>query len=253
MNTQIHATAISCGSRHTAILDRNSRLLTCGAGDAGQLGSNRREKELTPIVVYSSSKVASVDCGVFHTLFVTDEGKVFGMGGNTFGQLGINSKKSTAIPLQVTDLDHIFIKKVACGQHSAAISENGCLYIWGTGVFGEFYVPQKVETLNTVITDLSLGGGFGAVVDNNGLVWTWGSNASGELGMGDFEPRITPFPVIALQGKTVTSLSCGGSYIMALGRNVSANDPNDGLNSIGEQFAAEASGFNSAGLNSLCT
>ena len=100
---------------------------------------------------------------------------------------------------------------------------------------------------------MSLGGGFGAVVDNNGLVWTWGSNASGELGMGDFEPRITPFPVIALQGKTVTSLSCGGSYIMALGRNVSANDPNDGLNSIGEQFAAEASGFNSAGLNSLCT
>ena len=85
MDTSVSAIAISCGSRHTAILDRNHRLLTCGSGEAGQLGSNHREKELSPVVVYTNSKVLSIACGVFHTLFTTDSGKVFGMGGNTFG------------------------------------------------------------------------------------------------------------------------------------------------------------------------
>lgn len=87
------------------------------------------------------------------------------------------------------------------------------------------------------------------MVDSNGLVWTWGSNASGELGMGDFEPRITPFPVIALQGKTVTQLSCGGSYIMALGKDVvGPMVANDGFASTGERF-----GLETEAMNSLCS
>jgi alpha-tubulin suppressor-like RCC1 family protein len=86
-----------------------------------------------------------------------------------------------------------------------------------------------VESLNAVVADISLGGGFGAAVDVNGLVWSWGSNAAGELGIGDYEPRSSPFPIVALQGKTVTSISCGGSYCMALGRDVFAQ-PKHNLN-----------------------
>ena len=49
------------------------------------------------------------------------------------------------------------------------------------------------------------------------MVWSWGSNASGELGVGDYDPRINPFPIVALQGKRVTKISCGGSFSIALG------------------------------------
>jgi alpha-tubulin suppressor-like RCC1 family protein len=54
------------------------------------------------------------------------------------------------------------------------------------------------------------------------MVWTWGSNANGELGVGDYEPRVNPFPIVALQGKKVTKIACGGSYAMALGTDISA-------------------------------
>ena len=54
-------------------------------------------------------------------------------------------------------------------------------------------------------------------------MYTWGSNSSGELGMGDFEPRNVPTLAKGLQSKTVSSISCGGSYGIALGKTI---DPN---------------------------
>ena len=51
------------------------------------------------------------------------------MGGNSFGQLGFGNKKGTCIPRQVEALDHVKIKKVLCNSHSAAISENGDVYV----------------------------------------------------------------------------------------------------------------------------
>lgn len=35
-----------------------------------------------------------------------------------------------------------FIKVIA-NQHSAAISSNNELYVWGTGIYGEFLKPTK--------------------------------------------------------------------------------------------------------------
>jgi len=64
---------------------------------------------------------------------------------------------------------------------------------------------------------LSVGGFFGSAVDEGGLVWTWGSNTSGELGQGDFQPRTHPTPIGYLQGKRVQKISCGGSFVIALG------------------------------------
>jgi X-linked retinitis pigmentosa GTPase regulator len=83
------------------------------------------------------------------------------------------------------------------------MSDNGELYIWGSGIFGEFLSPQRVISLKTPVRDISIGGCFGAAIDINGMVWTWGSNANGELGVGDYDPRTNPFPIVALQGKRV--------------------------------------------------
>jgi X-linked retinitis pigmentosa GTPase regulator len=54
------------------------------------------------------------------------------------------------------------------------------------------------------VVDVSVGETLGAAVDNKGLIWTWGVNKSGELGVGDNEPRVHPYPVLTLKGKTVT-------------------------------------------------
>ena len=110
------------------------------------------------------------------------------------------------------------IKAIACGHHSAGLTTSGDLLLWGTGTFGEFLVPTKMNNLKTKFTDVQVGGFFGAVLDENGMVWTWGSNTNGELGVGDYKPRSLPFPVTKLRGNVINKFSCGGSFMIGFGR-----------------------------------
>lgn len=108
------------------------------------------------------------------------------------------------------------ISQIASGHHSAALTESGALYFWGTGAFGVYPVPQLVSELDLV--DLSVGGCFGAAVDRDGLIWTWGANSQGELGQGHTSPRGEPFPVSTLKNKHVGMVACGGAFAIALGK-----------------------------------
>ena len=49
------------------------------------------------------------------------------------------------------------------------------------------------------------------------MLWCWGMNKNGELGVGDSESRINPYPVSHLQSKIITSIACGGTFAIALG------------------------------------
>ena len=57
--------------------------------------------------------------------------------------MGIGNKKATTKPIRVPNLERYKINKISCGHHSAALSSNGELFIWGTGVFGEYLTPLK--------------------------------------------------------------------------------------------------------------
>jgi hypothetical protein len=192
----------------------------CGSSEAGQLGTGLKEQEMSVIQVPLNEELKSVGCGVFHTAVVTATGRVLTTGGNNFGQLGIGSKKSVSILTRVAALEGIPIEKVVCGHHTAALSERGELFIWGTGVFGEFLSPMRITSISAPLRDIDTGGCFGAAVDIYGTVWTWGSNTSGELGVGDYEPRVNPFPVRQLQGKKVKIVACGGNFAIALGSDI---------------------------------
>ena len=223
---KINAVSVSCGTRHSAIVDDKGKLYVCGAGDAGQLGTGSREKELLPKMVTAiTEKVDEAACGIFHTIVLTKTGLVYSMGGNNFGQLGIGNKRSSILPVKIKDLEAYNIVRVAAGHHSAALTDKGEAFIWGTGVFGEFLTPtslSKTSSFAAPVMEISVGGSFGAAVDKEGTVYSWGSNASGELGVGDFEPRTLPHPIRSLQGKTVTKVACGGSYAIALGKTILA-------------------------------
>lgn len=217
---------ISCGSRHTAILASDprsrGRLFVCGAGDAGQLGTGLKDREMIPVHVPINEELKNVSCGVFHSAFVTVTGRLLTTGGNSFGQLGLGTRKSVSVPTRISAFEGIPIEKVVCGQNTAALSERGDLYIWGTGVFGEFLTPMRMTSIAAPVKDIGMGGGFGSAVDIYGVVWTWGSNANGELGVGDYEPRISPIPIRTLQGRKVKGVACGGNFVIALGSDVEA-------------------------------
>jgi len=218
-----------CGTRHTAIVDNKGRLFMCGSGDAGQLGTGSRERELVPKEITSiPEQVEHVSCSIFHTLVLTKSGDVYAMGGNNFGQLGTGNKRSAVFPTRIRDLDSFNIVKVVAGKHSAAVTDKGEVFIWGTGIFGEYLspIPFGKEIFAGPIKDVSIGGSFGAAIDYKGALYTWGSNTNGELGMGDFEGRMAPSVTKGLQGKTVTKVSCGGSYVIALGLTINSDNEN---------------------------
>ena len=75
------------------------------------------------------------------------------------------------------------MRYVAAGSFSASISyDSGNLYLWGSGVFGEFLTPHRVKTIKGMTVSVSIGNHFGIAVNQDGIVYSWGHNNSGELG-----------------------------------------------------------------------
>lgn len=212
------AISASCGSRHTAVLSKSGKIAMMGCGEAGQLGTRRREKELFPVLL-DAENIVQVACGIFHTAFLNSKGVVYTMGGNSFGQLGHSNKKSTSVPERVRGLDGVFIQKIACGGHSAAISDKGHLYIWGSSSLGEHLAPHKLN-FSSRVKEISIGGTFTVVVLQDMSSYAWGDNSSGELGVSDFESKNAPSAISSLIGKKITKVACGGSFCIALGSDV---------------------------------
>ena len=117
-------------------------------------------------------------------------------------------------------LDTCKVVRVEAGFSSSCISEKGELFLWGRGGQDGTPYPQKAHIIQNFVTDVSLGKDLGIAVDNQGLAWSWGQNSHGELGVGDNEPRVHPFPILNLKGKLVTKAHCGHSFVVCLGNNI---------------------------------
>ena len=211
--------AVFCGGRHTSALvndpaSAHSTVYICGAGEAGQLGLGRKDSQLVLKRVHLEAEVTAVAPGYAHTLFLTSSGSVYSTGSNASGQLGTGNRKSVKRPVLIAGLSEV--AHIAAGTQSAAITRDSKLYLWGSGVFGEYLTPQRVKSA-VEAQRVSLGSGFGAVVDSQGHIWTWGSNAGGELGHGDTDVRLTPFPVMALKDRFVRLVACGSGFTVAVG------------------------------------
>ena len=109
------------------------------------------------------------------------------------------------------------ISRIACWNHSACLTEKGELYIWGTGVFGEYLTPLRYSKGGVSYKEISVGNFFGAALEDNGRVWVWGGNAGGELGLGDYESRVNPTLNEHLRGKRGLKVSCGGNFVAVVG------------------------------------
>lgn len=202
------------------MIDSDGNLFTFGFGEFGQLGSGANLNQFSSKkVVRIDEKIKSVACGLDHTLALSVSGRVYAFGSNTTGQLGLGDRRSTPYPTMIQDIAHIEMKMVAASSFSAALSSNkGDLYLWGKGTFGENLNPVRVKSIDdSPMTEVNLGSQFGAVLSDKGLLYTWGTNDLGQLSQGDNEDRPFPTLVYPLRDKKVTTFSCGGSYILALG------------------------------------
>ena len=130
----------AAGAGHTAAVTAEGRLYTWGDGFFGQLGQGTREMRLVPTLVpaegLKGSALLMVACGVSHTLAVTRAGALYACGRGYYGQLCLSDKANgdvfELVRLPDTTDARIVTASAGC-RHSAAVTEDGALFTWGSG------------------------------------------------------------------------------------------------------------------------
>ena len=116
------------------------------------------------------------------------------------------------------DIEAKGIVDVALGYtHTAAITTEGELYLWGDNSCGQIGNGSTEAALKPVfvmdhITKVELGTNFTAALTSDGDLYVWGANAYGQVGNGTTENQLTPYLTL----KEVNTFDVGHSHIAAL-------------------------------------
>lgn len=201
--------AISCGQDFSAAVTTNGELYVWGYDDFGQLGLGGKTDakdadgygyQTTPVKVLDG--VADVACGFRqHILALTTDGDVYAWGSNKAGSVGLSQVDDTKNECQTVPAKLMSgIQQIAAGSaHSAALTTDGELYVWGLNTYGQMtfnkgnvlnmgeediYYQPTPKQVKKDIASIYCGGNATAYVTNGGILYTCGSNLYGELGVG---------------------------------------------------------------------
>ncbi|MCL2675470.1 MAG: Ig-like domain-containing protein [Firmicutes bacterium] len=223
----LSASQISAGAEHAAMLATDGSLWTWGRNQnftnvktLGRDAAFRSAAAMTPGQVepgttwkaVASGGVGASDTRIAHTIALKTDGTIWSWGDNIFGQLGdgtnsdinityasitVTTDRGKSAPVQIgADNDWKYIAAGASG--SAAIKNDGSLWMWGRNNYGQLGIgigagPTKIETefdRNTpqrVGDDndwaaVELGSITSLALKTDGTLWAWGGVQSGMLG-----------------------------------------------------------------------
>ncbi|KAJ8476942.1 hypothetical protein OPV22_020669 [Ensete ventricosum] len=221
--------SVTCGADHTtAYSESDDQVYSWGWGDFGRLGHGNSSDVFTPqpIKALQGLKIKQIACGDSHCLAVTMNGEVQSWGRNQNGQLGLGTTDDSLVPQKIQALQGICVKMIAAGaEHTAAVTEDGDLYGWGWGRYGNLglgdrndrLTPEKVTSIkgeNMVL--VACGWRHTITVSSSGNLYTYGWSKYGQLGHGDFEDHLSPHLLEALKDSCISQISGGWRHTMAL-------------------------------------
>ncbi|NWR99290.1 RPGR regulator, partial [Motacilla alba] len=219
---------ISCGDEHTAIITGKGKLYMFGSNDWGQLGLGSKNTVSKPTCVKAlkPEKPKLAVCGRNHTLVYTEKGNVYAAGGNSEGQLGLgDTEERTTFHLISFFTNQHKIKQLSAGSYtSAAVTEDGQLFVWGDNSEGQIglaseasvSVPCKVD-IGKPVSFVSCGYYHSALITGDGELYTFGEAVNGKLGLfpEQLKNNRVPQPVLGIMEK-VNKVACGGEHTVVL-------------------------------------
>ncbi len=228
--------SISAGSYHSILLCGSGTVKVTGANWDGQVGDGTYNDAFTPVAVSGLTGIIATAGGSDHTLALKSDGTVWAWGYNGYGQLGDNTTTERVTPVQVHGFNNVGfltgIVAIAAGaDHSMAIKNDGTVWTWGYGSYGQLgdggtsnrQTPVQVSGL-TGITAIAAGNYHSVALKNDGTVWTFGRNNNGQLGDNTTAQRNTP---IKVHGPSDVGFLAGITGIAA-GRYSTVTRKNDG-------------------------
>jgi alpha-tubulin suppressor-like RCC1 family protein len=166
----------------------------------------------------------------------TQAGGVWSFGFGMYGKLGHADEEDEFVPCRIEALDRVMVLQVSAGKyHSMALTDQGGLFTWGGGFFGQLghgrrseeMAPRQVGLILSFFNDLPIthiaaGGCHSMAVVEGGSVYTWGSNDRGQLGLGDHDDPNTDttrdVPALVPMVRGVIAVAAGKQHSFVLGR-----------------------------------
>ena len=184
--------SVAAGAEFSLAVTEDGRTWAWGANDEAQLGWPAQVGVSLPVRVgglADTPRSVAVAAGTAHGLALREDGTVWAWGRGELGQLGDGARTSSSTPVQVTGWGARRIVAVSAGaDHSAAVAEDGTLWVWGSGGWGQLgdgalggvaAVPQQVPGLADVpVAQAALSATATVVRTTDGEVWSWGSGAA---------------------------------------------------------------------------
>ncbi|GMF15482.1 unnamed protein product [Phytophthora lilii] len=241
--------SISTGAMECAVV-------AFGCNDDGQLGTGAKRRPTLAIDDVSASnfpkqlggllgeEVVAVSCGSRHTMALTAAGAVYSWGWGSMGQLGHGDLKSINVPQKIAffEQEGLEVGYISCGGcHSAAVTNDGTLYMWGETHWGQLGLPKEFEAAHESlpvkcpllegdadesVVKISCGGTHTAALTNLGRVYVWGRGDSGQLGIGSAWLKDTedegllgvsrPHLLEGFNGEKVVQVACGAFHSAAV-------------------------------------
>ncbi|KAJ0000248.1 hypothetical protein NQD34_012090 [Periophthalmus magnuspinnatus] len=169
-------------------------VLVLGQGDVGQLGLGEDIMERKkPAFVTLPEQMVQVVAGGMHSVCLSNTGHVYTFGCNDEGALGRDTSEegSETVPGKV-ELEQKVLQVSAGDSHSAALTEEGVVYVWGSfrdnnGVIG-LLEPFKTCTRPTKLTitepvvKIASGNDHLVMLTLDGNLYTSGCAEQGQLG-----------------------------------------------------------------------
>uniref|UniRef100_J3LY24 RCC1-like domain-containing protein n=1 Tax=Oryza brachyantha TaxID=4533 RepID=J3LY24_ORYBR len=222
-------TSVICGADHTtAYSEVEQQVYSWGWGDFGRLGHGNSSDVFTPqpVKALQGIKIKQIACGDSHCLAVTMAGGGESWGRNQNGQLGLGTTEDSLLPQKIQAFEGVCVKMIAAGaEHTAAVTEDGDLYGWGWGRYGNLglgdrndrLVPEKVSSVEgEKMVLVACGWRHTITVSSSGSLYTYGWSKYGQLGHGDFEDHLVPHELEALKDSSISQISGGWRHTMAL-------------------------------------
>ncbi|XP_035757672.1 X-linked retinitis pigmentosa GTPase regulator isoform X2 [Egretta garzetta] len=199
-----------------------------GSNNWGQLGLGSKNTVSKPTCVKAlkPEKTKLAVCGRNHTLVYTEKGNVYAAGGNSEGQLGLgDTEERTTFHLISFFTNQHKIKQLAAGSYtSAAVTEDGQLFVWGDNSEGQIgladeacvNVPCQVD-VGKPVSSVSCGYYHSALITGDGELYTFGEPENGKLGLlpEQLKNNRVPQPVLGIMEK-VNKVACGGEHTVVL-------------------------------------
>lgn len=150
---------ISCSDKHTLALTQDFLVYGWGTNECGQLGLGKTfEKTISPELIpffksFLSSSVCQIAVGHHHSAAVLSNGDLYTWGLGADGRLGyFVFKQYQVLPFKVPLLEGNIVQVSLGAHHSAAVSKDNKLWVFGSNKNGQIGLPKDFQSTDPSLT-----------------------------------------------------------------------------------------------------